>query len=113
MDFLKNKKKLKSSIENIRTKYPNKIPAFVFRSKKDKTFEDLECSKFLVPDNITLGQFIIIIRKRLQLTSETSLFLFINNNLPCSSDTMSQIYEKYKNKEGMLVMEYCGENVFG
>ena len=104
---------MKSSIENIRNKYPNKIPVFVYRSKKDKTFEDLECTKFLVPDNITLGQFMFIIRKRLKLKSETALFIFINNTIPCSSETMIQIYEKFKNNEGMLVMEYCGENVFG
>ena len=112
MDFLK-KKDMKASIDKIRIKYPNKIPLFVFRNKKDKNLEDLSCNKFLVPDNITVGQFMVIIRKRLKLRDDIALFVFINNTIPCSSATMETIYNNHKNKDGMLVMEYCGENVFG
>ena len=54
-----------------------------------------------------------IIRKRLKIGEEISLFIFINNTIPCSSDTISSIYENHKNEDGMLVLEYCGENVFG
>jgi GABA(A) receptor-associated protein len=106
-------KDIKKSIENIRIKYPNKIPLFIYRSKKDRTLNDISNNKFLVPESITVGQFMVIVRKRLKITEETSIFLFVNNNIPCSSDTISSIYETHKNKDGMLVLEYCGENVFG
>ena len=95
MELLK-KKDMKSSIDKIRIKYPNKIPLFVFRNKKDKNLEELSCNKFLVPDYITVGQFMVIIRKRLKLREDIALFIFI-----------------HKNKDVMLVVEYCGENVFG
>ena len=106
-------KDIKKSIEKIRTKYPDKIPLFVYRSKKDKSLGDINNNKFLVPENITVGQFMAIIRKRLKIGEEISLFIFINNTIPCSSDTISSIYENHKNEDGMLVLEYCGENVFG
>ena len=41
------------------------------------------------------------------------MFLFINNTIPCTSASMSELYEKHKNNDGMLEIEYCGENVFG
>jgi GABA(A) receptor-associated protein len=112
MDLLK-KKDMKKSLDKVRIKYPNKIPLFIYRSKRDKYLQDINCNKFLVPDNITIGQFMVIIRKRLKLESNIALFIFINNTIPCSSDSILQIYENYKNKDGMLVLEYCGENVFG
>ena len=107
------KKNIKESIEKIRIKYPNKLPVFVFRSKKDKSLGDISNNKFLVPDSLTLGQFISVIRKRIKINSEVSMFLFINNTIPCTSASMSELYEKHKNKDGMLEIEYCGENVFG
>ena len=112
MDLLK-KKNMKKSLDKVRIKYPNKIPLFIYRSKRDKSLQDINCNKFLVPDNITLGQFMVIIRKRLKLESNIALFILINNTIPCSSDSILQIYENHKNKDGMLVLEYCGENVFG
>ncbi len=108
-----NKKNIKESIEKIRIKYPDKIPLFIYRSKKDKTLEDISKNKFLVPDNLTIGQFMTIVRKRLTLKEDVALFLFVNNTIPCSSESISSIYEKHKNDDGMLVLEYCGENVFG
>jgi GABA(A) receptor-associated protein len=112
MDLLK-KKNMKESLDKVRIKYPNKIPLFIYRSKRDKSLQDLTCNKFLVPDTITVGQFMMIVRKRLKLDSNIALFVFINNTIPCSSETILQIYENHKNKDGMLVLEYCGENVFG
>lgn len=108
-----NKKNIKESIEKIRIKYPDKVPLFIYRSKKDKTLNNITNNKFLVPENLSIGQFMTIVRKRLVLREDTALFLFVNNTIPCSSESISSIYEKHKNKDGMLVLEYCGENVFG
>ena len=76
------KKNIKDSIEKIRIKYPNKLPVFVFRSKKDKSLGDITNNKFLVPDSLTLGQFISVIRKRIKAVSRhnngltTAIFIF-------------------------------------
>jgi hypothetical protein len=107
------KKNMKESIKKIRIKYPDKIPVFIYKSKKDKILDDINNNKFLVPDTITIGQFLIIIRKRIKLEKEQSLFLFVNNTIPCTSESIINIYDKFKNKDDMLIMEYCGENVFG
>ena len=58
---------------NILSKYPDRVPIIV---QKNKTcnLNDVDKSKYLVPKDMTMGQFIYIIRKRIELESSQSLF---------------------------------------
>ena len=94
-------------------KFPDKIPIIVEQGKSDK-LPKIDKSKFLVPQDITVGQFMTIIRKRIQLSECEAFFLFVKNSvLPSNSTTMVNIYESHKDEDGFLYMTYCGENVFG
>ena len=67
-----------------------------------------------MPQDITIGQFMTIIRKRINLTESEAFFLFVKNSvLPSNSTTVVQIYSEHKDDDGFLYMTYCGENVFG
>lgn len=67
----------------------------------------------MVPAELTLGSMCFVIRKRIQLSSEKALFLFINNVLPPASALMSTIYNEHKDEDGFLYVQYSGENTFG
>jgi len=41
----------------------------------------LEC-RYLVPADLTVGQFVYVIRKRIKLSPEKAIFIFVNNVLP-------------------------------
>ena len=97
--------------KNIRRKYPDRIPIIVESS--DTNIPKIDKKKFLVPNDITCGQFLYVIRKRIKLNSEKALFLFINNRLPPSSSLMSTIDTDNVNKDGFLYIQYSGENTFG
>jgi GABA(A) receptor-associated protein len=45
---------------------------------------DIDKRKFLVPSDITMAQFMWIIRKRIQLPAEKAIFLFVNKTMPLS-----------------------------
>lgn len=45
---------------------------------------DIDKRKFLVPSDISVAQFMWIIRKRIQLPSEKAIFLFVGKILPQS-----------------------------
>ena len=97
----------------IREKYPERIPVIVEKSYKCKYLSDLE-KKYLVPNDITVGQLCYIVRRRLTLSAEKALFLFIDNKLlPASSELIGKLYETEKNKDGFLYVTYCSENTFG
>ena len=93
--------------------YPDKIPVILHRDPKSN-MPDIDKKKYLVPMELTLGQFIYVIRKRMKLPTEKSMFLFVDNVLPPTGEIMSVIYESHKNKDdNFLHMTYTGENCFG
>jgi GABA(A) receptor-associated protein len=97
----------------IMTKYPGRIPIIVEKSLNAKDVPDIDKSKFLCPDTITLGQFIYIIRRRLVLPPEKALFIFIKNTLPLASQLIKEVYAQYRDTDGFLYVTYTGESTFG
>ena len=104
------KRKIESS--SIIRKHPDKIPIICEKSGKSD-LKELDKRKFLCPYNLTLGQFIWIIRKRMNLDQNKGLFILINNNSPSSSTLMSTLYDQHKDEDGFLYLEYSSETVFG
>jgi len=70
--------------------------------------------KFLVPVDLTIGQFVYVIRKRIKLAPEQAIFLFVSTGtLPPSVAALQAVYDMYKDEDGFLYMTYSGENTFG
>ena len=97
---------------HIKKKYPDRIPVIVEKLDKS-TIYDIDKKKFLVPGDLTVSQFVYVIRNRLKLAQEDSIFIFVNNSLPNSSSLVSQIYKEHKDEDGFLYVSYSGENTFG
>ena len=111
--------KLKHSFENrckesnnIVTKYPERIPVIVEKQEASDVV-DLDKNKYLVPWDLTVGQFVYVIRKRMKLPPEKAIFIFVNNQIPMQCMRMSNIYEEEKDNDGFLYIKYAGENTFG
>ena len=96
----------------MRNKYPDRIPV-ICQKTPQSTLSALYKSKYLVPKDLTSSQFLIVIRKRLQLTSEIALFIFIDATLPSTALTFEELYATFKSKDGFLYVSYAEENVFG
>ncbi|KAL5021174.1 hypothetical protein ScPMuIL_000329 [Solemya velum] len=101
-----------SESTKIKEKYKDRIPVIVEKDLKS-AIPDIDKRKFLVPSDISVAQFMWIIRKRIQLPSEKAMFLFVGKILPQSSASMGQIYEEHKDEDGFLYIAYSGENTFG
>ncbi|KAE9593073.1 hypothetical protein Lal_00028749 [Lupinus albus] len=96
----------------IREKYPDRIPVIVERAEKTDVPE-IDKKKYLVPADLTVGQFVYVVRKRIKLSPEKAIFIFVKNILPPTAAMMSAIYEENKDEDGFLYMTYSGENTFG
>ena len=66
-----------------------------------------------MPVDLTVGQFVYVIRKRIKLPSEKAIFIFVNDILPPTAALISTIYEEHKDEDGFLYFLYSGENTFG
>ena len=98
--------------KRIREKYPERVPVIVEKAK-GCNLNDIDKKKYLVPCDITIGQFISIIRQRIKLAPDKAIFIFINNVLPPTSATIYSIYNEMKHGDGFLYIYYNGESVFG
>lgn len=94
-------------------KYPDRVPVILEKDTRCKTVPDIDKKKYLVPNDYTLGQFVYIIRKRLQLKASVAIFVFVDNILPSTSDTIAHLYAKHKHADHFLYITYSGENTFG
>ena len=101
----------KEESDRIRAKYPSRIPVIV--EPYDHNVPMIDRKKFLVPDDLSFANFIYVIRKRIQLNNEISLYLFVNGKLMNSGNFLSSIYDTYKDKDGFLYVVYSTEATFG
>ncbi|CAF0756186.1 unnamed protein product [Adineta steineri] len=131
--------------ERIRRRYPDRIPVIVqplissssssstsssilstslFRSFSSSASSSscnelvlarLENEKFLVPSELSFGQFAYNIRRRLRLRAEHALFFYIGvyGKQPILSSTMEVLYNDNKDTDGFLYVCYADEKVFG
>ena len=101
-----------SSVHSIRRKYPDRIPIFV---SKDPTSNVpmISKTKFLTPPDISVGQFIYIIRKWIKLRPEETLFVFINQSMPATGLLMKEVYDMHKSEDEVLRFVYSTDNTFG
>ena len=105
--------KRKDESEYIRLKYPDRIPVICEKDPRSGGDFELIKTKFLVPQTLTVGQFVYVIRKQISLSPEKAIFLFVNNELPPTSALMSEIYEKHKEIDNFLFFHVALENTFG
>ena len=96
----------------IRAKYPDRIP-IICEKTRFSTMEDLEKQKYLVPCDFTLGQFMYVIRKRLNLPAEKGLFFFIHGTISPIQKSLQDIDYEHIDEDGFLYITYSDENVFG
>lgn len=95
-------------------KYPNRIPIICEKCNSSmNNYHVLNKNKYLVEREMTLGQFLYVIRARLRLPSEKALFLIIKNKIPTTTELLGELYEKNKHEDGFLYINYSFESVFG
>jgi len=104
--------KRQSEAARIREKYPERVPVIVEKAEKSD-IPEIDKKKYLVPADLTVGQFVYVIRKRIKLSPEKAIFIFVKNVLPPTAALMSSIYQDHKDDDGFLYITYSGENTFG
>ncbi|XP_076315686.1 microtubule-associated protein 1 light chain 3 gamma-like isoform X2 [Tachypleus tridentatus] len=87
--------KRKEDAADIRLKFPNKIPVIVERFSKESYLPLLNKTKFLVPQELTMSQFVTII------------------SMATMSRTLAEVYSENKDEDGFLYVTYASQEMFG
>jgi GABA(A) receptor-associated protein len=104
----------KEESDRVIQKYPERIPIICEKNKQaSKGCPDIDKKKYLVPRDLTMGQFLYVVRKRMNIPAEKAIFLFVGNMIAPSTSTINNIYNYHADKDGFLYITYSFENVFG
>ena len=111
----KNKKTFDERRRNAQAvlkKYPDRVPIICERA--NRYAPKLDRNKYLVPKDISMGDFMFIIRKRMNLSPEKSIYMFVGSeSLAPVSHTMGMIYDNHKDNDQFLYIRYSSESTFG
>ena len=114
LSLLSQPTKNRREADHLISKYPERIPVIVKKNELSKTTPDIDKHKFLVPVDLTIGQFLYVIRKRLQLPPDKGMFLFIDGCILPNNELIHTAYNKsHDRNDGFLYAVYSCENVFG
>ena len=96
----------------IMKRYPTRIPIIVEKQYGCK-LDNLTKNKYLAPQDMTMSQFLFMVRRRIKLEPSEAIFLMVNRTLVSGSQPIYKIYEDHKDSDGFLYMIYTSENTFG
>lgn len=94
-------------------KFPDRVPVICERDKNKLDVPELEKKKFLLPKDLKMIEFIFILRNKMKINNSIALFFTIDGHVPNSTQTMHNLYEEYKDRDGFLYVVYTSENTFG
>ncbi len=97
----------------IKGRYPERIPIICERASRNADVPLIAKCKFLAPAQMTIGQFMYVIRRNLSLPPEKALFLFVGTSLPTTQTLVRELYSDFVDEDGFLYIKYSGESVFG
>ena len=98
--------------QRVADKHPDRCSIIVGKINGSDVPE-IDKHKFLVPRDLTVGQFAHVIRKRIKHPVEKAMFLFVNKIMPVPSWTIGNLYDKHKDRDQFLYISYANENTFG
>lgn len=105
--------KRKEEAQRILEKHPNKVPIIVEKADNSDGVE-IDKTKWLISEEITVGQLLLTIRRRIKIDASESIFIFVNNiYIPNNQETVGQLYSKHKDADLYLYLTYSKEVAYG
>ena len=104
----------RSQYRKIIDNHPDKVPVILERDKRCTINKTIK-TKYILSREVTMAEFVNIIKEKLNLNPDRALFFLVNGNRSITmTEELGHIYDKYSDKEdGFLYMSYSEEVVFG
>lgn len=116
-NLYKNRVSLEERInegKKLKERYPDKTSIICERSPSESRLQSLDKNKYLVPNDLTFGQFKYVIRKRMKLDPSVAIFfLYHDNSMPLDTMLISQVYDERRDEDGHVYLLYSSENTYG
>ena len=108
-----NLEERKNHFNNIMMKCSNKIPVIIEKAPTSKIKEFIK-TKFLLPKDMKISVLIRLIRNKLDISYTTAVYLIVASKFVITGcELLSEIYQKYKDKDNFLYIRYVEQLTFG
>ncbi|KAK2953571.1 putative microtubule binding protein [Blattamonas nauphoetae] len=106
----------KSEATRLMQEYKNMVPIIAEKGTGSKIPEKGD-RKFIVPRDLTIGQFVYALRKRIELTPTQLVYVLVDGDIPKTETTMGPLYDLYKQQhpdgDGFLYITFREKNLDG
>jgi GABA(A) receptor-associated protein len=104
----------KKEASTVLAKYPDKIPVICEIHKSSRRLITLDHVKYLVSHQLTIGQFLITMRKKVKMDATQNLFLFSKHDtLFSTTQLLSEAYKENKDEDGFIYFTISVQETFG
>lgn len=103
----------KAESARLRDKYPDRVPVVVDKARSVSS--DVNAvHRYLVPHDVTVGQFVQILRGKAGLAPTHALYVFFGRSvLAPASASMADVDRLHRDPDGFLYAVYAQEATFG
>jgi GABA(A) receptor-associated protein len=97
--------------ERVLRKHPDRVPVLIESSTPSLV---LDKHRYLVPRDLSVAQFMVVLRKRVKLAAEDALYVFVGGELPKPNTLFGSLYDSQCSEEDrLLYLTVALENTFG
>jgi len=96
--------------KDMRKRYPHRAPVII---NQVRDMPPPDRFKYLLPFDISVGEFIHVLRKRMNLPPDRAIFLSINNHIPSIQQTIGELYHSHPTEDNFLLITIQSESAFG
>ncbi len=103
---------IKKSFEDLRIKFPDKIPVVLQLSPDLITKYNIK-TKILLQYDANASDILWYLRNKIKIESSQAIFIYVNNQLLIGSQPLYDIWFTDSKRKTFLFVEVCLENTFG
>lgn len=96
-------------MDEVLRRHPDRIPVII----DEKSDFDIDRRKYLIPRDMTIGNFVTYIRNRIKISKHEAMFVLVKGVLPPVSATIETLYVTHVSEDRLLHIILKKENTFG
>lgn len=101
----------KADAQKLLLKNPLKVPIVIQMSKQAQSLLGIPKSKYLVPNTMTLGSLMAMLRTRFSIKDTQALYFFVDGKLYVPGTVIADL--RKHSEDGFVVIDLMLENTFG
>jgi GABA(A) receptor-associated protein len=104
----------RAEAERLLLEHPTKVPTIIEPGRRKDNRYSMAQNKFLILREYSFQEFSQLLRNKLKLKANDSLYLIAGDNvIPTPDQSIARLYESCRDTDGFLYITYASQETFG